>query len=206
MRLPSIFLISLFPLGILFAQNEGRLLEIPRQQIDRYQVSTHSEQVEGFAMERVRLTGKIDFYYDPVPAMRWDRNVDTASAAFANRFSPSMRYEVYSFPKEALGMSLTPEALEAYLRSRAIEFAELSFKIISPPAQRSGPARFRIFGQRAMFFSYSFERSGERIVRGENWAEVDDIIHVVLIEAKAADFHHFFETVRQAMNSMHYAN
>lgn len=204
-RLFSLLLAALFPFGILLAQSEERLLEIPIHAIDRYQVSTHSEMIESFAMERVRLTGRIEFFYDPVPAMRWDRDATTTSAAFVNRFTPSMRYEVYSFPANALSMPLTPKALEAYLRFRAIEFAEASFKVVSPPAQRSGPARFRIFGQRAMFFSYSFERSGERIVRGENWAEVDNIIHVVAIEAKTDSFPHFFESVRQSMNSMHYA-
>jgi hypothetical protein len=186
---------------VVSAQEEA--FHIPLDRIDRYQPLLYEEIVETTPMSRIRLQGKIDLVYDPIADMLWQQDSRVASVAFYNRFEPRLRYEVTSFqaglPESEFGVDL----IMRYLDGQAQKYAENSFEILLQPEVTSGPARFRIFGQRALSFTFSYLEEGSPVIRGENWVERDGLIHIVAVEAhNERAFKTFFERVRQAMNSM----
>jgi hypothetical protein len=202
-----LFLLTLLTGGLqISAVPEGEVVfRIPYQKIDRYQASIYEEVVEATTMNRVRLTGRKDLVYDPVDGMILDQNYPLASAAFTSRFDPTLRYEVTSFSANLLNIDFGVDLLLAYLRHKTVELGESNYSLLLAPEKTTGPARFRIFGKRALSFTYSFTRDELTVVRGENWIEKDGVIHIVAIEASnQQSFDRFFERVRQATNSMSY--
>lgn len=181
---------------------EDGVLTLPSEAMDRYSVATHFDTIESFEMERVRLDGRLDITYDPVPGMRWDREANNASAVFVNQFNPALRYSVSSFPADAFEQKFGLDMLRAYLAGKAATLADRGFELVLAPEIDTGKARFRILGQRAISFSYAFTRDGKAITRGENWIQKDGMIHIVSVEAPTQAFPRFFETVRRALNSM----
>ena len=87
---------------------------------------------------------------------------------------------------------------------RAFELKEQGFEVTLAPEVTTGPARFRILGQRTISFNYAYTKDEQRILRGENWVEIDGTIYIVAVEAPGPNFRRFFERVRVAMNSMHH--
>lgn len=188
--------------SILLAEETEEIFAIPVDQLDRYQASTHTILAESTTVERMRLTGKDDFVYRMIPDMVWDRDATNVSVAFANRWAPLNRYEVLRLPSSAVEQEISPELIEAYLNGRALKLAEQGFEVVRPPEVTTGPARFRIFGERALSFTYAFLKDGQRVLRGENWVEIDGVIYIVAIEAPEKRFSKFFEMIRVAMNTM----
>lgn len=193
----------LFAFTILAAETE-ETFQIPFGQLDRYQASTYTDQVESYEMPRTRLVGKEDLIYEIIPNMVWDREADNVSIAFFNRWSPLNRYEVFRFPSRAIERKFGLDLIEAYLAGQALQLEEEGFEVVLPPEVTTGPARFRILGQRTISFSYAYLKDEQRIIRGENWVEIDGIIYIVAIEAPERNFRRYFETMRVAMNSMHH--
>lgn len=189
----------------LFAVSGDDVFRIPYGMIHQYEAMTHEEEVESTIMSRIRLKGPQDLIYDPIADMFWDKDYQKASAAFFNRLERRLRYEVISFDNNLLDRELNTDAILAYLRDQEQQLAEADFKLLLPPEDSNGPARFRILGQRALSFSFSYLRGEDRIIRGENWIEKDGFIFIVAVEAHNQEaFNIFFERVRQAMNSMRY--
>ena len=208
--MPLIHLLILFfagALSALAATSEEEVFKIPLNRIDRYKPSIYGETVDSTRMSRVRLKGRNDLLYDPIPNMIWQRGYPLASAAFYNRLEPRIRYEVTSFSADLLEQDFGVALVMSYLRSKEQEYAEAGYEILLAPEKTTGAARFRLFGQRALSFTYSFMREEQLIIRGENWIERDGVIHIVAIEAPTRRaFDAFFERVRQAMNSMSETN
>ncbi len=189
--------------SLLMVSGQEEKFHIPFDRIDRYQASLYEEMVESTPMSRIRLKGRIDLVYDLIADMRWQKDFRLASAAFYNRFEPRMRYEVTSFSADLLERQFDVDLVMSYLNGQAERYAENGFQVLLRPEVTNGPARFRIFGQRALSFTFAFERDGNPVIRGENWIERDGIIHIVAVEAHTERaFETFFEYVRQAMNSM----
>ncbi len=156
-------------------------------------------------MTRIRLSGRRDLIYDLVDFMQWHQEYQFASVAFYHRIDPRMRYEVTSLPANRLPMKFGVELLENYLRGREAALAEFDYELLLAPEVSTGPARFRILGQRALPIMYSFVRGDDRIIRGENWVEINGTVHIVAVEAhNETVFRSFSERVRLAMNSMRY--
>jgi hypothetical protein len=189
--------------AVLTAQTE-KIFQIPINQLDRYQASTYTDQVESYEMERTRLIGKEDLIYEILPDMIVDRDALTASIAFFNRWAPLNRYELTRFSADAIDGEFGLELIQAYLNGRAFELKEQGFEVTLAPEVTTGPARFRILGQRTISFNYAYTKDEQRILRGENWVEIDGIIYIVAVEAPGPNFRRFFERVRVAMNSMHH--
>lgn len=192
-----------FAAAFLHGETEERF-EIPVDRLNPYQASTYTERVESYEMQRTRLTGKDDLIYEIIPGMVWDREASNVSIAFANRWAPLNRYEVLRFPSSAIEKPFGIELIKAYLDGQAVKLEEQGFEVVLPPEVTTGPAKFRILGQRTLSFSYAYLKDEQRVVRGENWVEIDGVIYIVAIEAPEANFRRFFELVRVAMNSMHH--
>ncbi|MFP4261191.1 MAG: hypothetical protein ACLFS1_08950 [Opitutales bacterium] len=202
-QLKSCPALLLLTAAVLTAQTE-EIFQIPVNKLDRYQASTYTDQVESYEMERTRLIGKEDLIYEIIPDMIVDRDVTNASIAFSNRWAPLNRYELTRFPADAIDRDFGLELIQAYLNGRALELEEQGFEVTLAPEVTTGPARFRILGQRTISFTYAYIKDEQRILRGENWVEIDGIIYIVAIEAPESNFRRFFERARVAMNSMHH--
>ena len=94
--------------------------------------------------------------------------------------------------------------MTAYLEGIILQFADQGIEILTYPEVTTGPARFRIFGQRALTISYSMDRNEQRITRGENWVEFDGMIHVVVVECPSRIFNQYYKDARVYLNSMSY--
>ncbi|MGB0744202.1 MAG: hypothetical protein ACPGSB_06720 [Opitutales bacterium] len=178
---------------------------IPTSALVNYEVSTYEETVETMIMERVWLKGPKDILFDPVPNMKTTTN-QPGKVRFFNRSSPLLTFEFLTFPSAAFPWKVTPPTLNSYLQGKALTLAESNFEVIEAPEITTGPAKFRILGQRALTIRYSFDTKQGKIIRGENWLEKDGMIHVVIVEGTPNGFSRHFKEVKACLNSMHYRN
>mgnify|MGYP005862160655 CR=1 FL=1 len=197
--LRSLIPVLLFAASVLLAEEAEEIFQIPYDQLDRYQASTHTVLAESTDVELTRITGKDDLVYDIIPGMVWDRQASNVSIAFVNRSAPLNRYEVLRLPGSAIEQDISPELIEAYLNGQALKLAEQGFEVVLPPEVNTGPARFRFLGRRALSFTYAFLKDEERVLRGENWVEIDGVLYIIAIEAPEKRFSNFFEMLRVAM-------
>ncbi|MEO0511003.1 MAG: hypothetical protein AAF065_14225 [Verrucomicrobiota bacterium] len=176
---------------------------IPVHLLDKYKVTEHEEVVEMMTMTRVRIKGRKEITFDPVPNMMlWDKN--PGQARFYHRAAPQLTFEILSFPVSAFRYELSEKMLEEYLKGQEKAFVERNFEVIEPPELGTGPAKFRILGERALTLRYAFDTEQGRLLRGENWLEKDDMIHVVVIDGTPELFDNHFKRIKAGLNSMTY--
>ena len=194
---------SLLSVVACFAQTH----QIPRiliSSVDHYKVSVYQETIETMQMDRIRMTGRKDILIDPIPQHYWNAAAKDVSARFELKGAPEFKIDVISFPKNSFPHSLTPETLNAYLEGRRLAHTDQSFEILESPEITTGPAKFRIFGERALTLRYSSSQDEIKSVRAENWVEYDQIIYIVAIEAPANAFQLEFRDAKSSFNSMSY--
>lgn len=159
--------------------------------------------VEALAIERIRIKGTKDIMFDPVPGMKLS-DQKPGKVLYFSRSSPQHTFEILSFHSKAFPAEVNASTLQLYLQGRAIDLAKKNFEIIEAPVVTTGPAKFRILGERALTLRYAFDTEQGRIIRGENWLEKDGMVHVVAIQGTPNGFNRHFKRVKAALNSMTY--
>jgi hypothetical protein len=202
--LPAWMFALIFGASTASAEIDQAIPSIPAQAVDKYVMSYYEEPVESLLMTRIRLTGRIDFILDIIPEHQWKPNPSLASAEFYIPLASDFNIKIVSFPKRSFTHQVDVETLTDYLEGQALLLAEQQVEILEYPEVTTGRSKFRIFGQRALTLSYSLNKNGTRITHSENWAEYDDIIHVVIVECPSASFARYYKEVRGYLNSMSY--
>jgi len=176
---------------------------IPLSSIDRYAVTSFRERLETFDLTRLRLSGRTGVLVsEPIRGFRSVPPQGAASARFVHNASNRLKVEIISFPRRAFGHPLEPATLRAYLENKSENAPpEQNFEILEMPEKTTGPAKFRFLGERALTLRYAADTGSHRIVRGENWVEAGDVVHVVAVEAPPDLFDVLYEDIRATMNS-----
>ncbi len=195
-------ILPLLLLTAVFARGAETFPAIPEGMIERYSAEPFAERVESFAMERLLLKGRHPILMDYIPGHRFVGN-SNASAFFDIRFNPGYQTSFFVFPENTFGAALSPESLNLYLRGKATKAPPvMRFEIIENASPTTGPAKFRIFGMRALTIRYTHLVEGKAVTTGENWIENDGTIFVVTVRAPSEGFERYFERVRVALSSM----
>ena len=188
----------------LYAASGEAFPVIPAHAVDQYAVSYFEEPLESMVMTRIRLKGSKDIIIDVIPSHRWSSQPGTASAHFHIPMAPEFKMQFISFPKAAFVFPLNVETLTAYLEGIMLQFAEQGIEVLEYPETSTGPAKFRIFGERALTICYAMDLNEQRITRSENWVEFDDMIHVITVECPSRSFTRYYKEARGYWNSMSY--
>lgn len=97
---------------------------------------------------------------------------------------------------------LNEPTLRSYLQGLSQGMTEeQDFAVLEEPVISTGPARFRFLGQRAIPLRYRFIDGGNDVTRAENWFQIGDNIHVIVIEGPSRFFDSYFESIRVPFNS-----
>ena len=188
----------------LYAASGEAFPTIPVNAIDKYAVSYFEEPLESMVMTRIRLKGSKDIIIDVIPSHRWSSQPDTVSAHFHIPMAPDFKMHLISFPKKAFVHQLTVGALTEYLEGVLLRLADTKIEVLEYPETSTGPAKFRIFGERALTICYAMDLNEQRITRSENWVEFDDMIHVITVECPSRSFTRYYKEARGYWNSMSY--
>lgn len=172
------------------------------QAIDTYTVSNYKEPLESMLMDRTRLKGRTDILFDRIPSHRSITNAPGVSACFQVPLSPDFKIKFISFPKSAFKHPLDVATLAAYLNGLSLKFEKQHIEVLEYPEVTTGRSKFRILGQRALTLRYSLDIGEQRITRGENWVQHDDMIHIVVVEAPSPNFDGYYQDARRYLKSM----
>lgn len=209
-RRQPLFRISFLVLAILFFGGHAATAQeqdyptIPYSALKPYKASTVEEKLEAMRMTRLRLDGPISILSDPLEGHISTGTEGKSSARFELRNAPQFTVEILTFPHADFEYELNDQILNLYLKGLSLQYKpEQNYQILEEAAFTTvGPAKFRILGQRAHSFRYSYQDEEQTIVYGENWIERDSYIHIVRICAPQRGFDLHFREVKAALNSM----
>lgn len=203
MQMPKrCLLIACLLAGTLHAFNQ------PRQPLS-YKVEMTTETIDSMELPRIRLKGDKDIQLDYIENFLIADAKDE-SLRLTHRYLTNNEMTLFVYPASSIRGGVTNQSVNDYLKRKsqdALRNEEL-FEIVTPPATNEGSPKMRFLGAKPITVEYVIEREIDgqdtRIMVQESWAELDDQVYLLRIEAPEDRFDTFYRLTKGMANSMYF--